>query len=94
MTTTRARLIELASAGLLFSVATALSMGQGGGPPILPVCRCSHANCTGKPPVAAQSCSCCKNPGPPLLWDCKACTINFDCVNPPTPFTMCLEGGV
>lgn len=94
MASKRGRTIELVAASMLFGVATSLSLGQGGPPPVVPKCTCTHANCAGKPAVTAQSCSCCKIPGTPVVWDCKACNINFDCVSPPSPYTMCLEGGV
>lgn len=91
----RGRTIELVSACVLFGAATALSLGQGGGPPIVPKCNCLHQHCAGLS-VTANSCSCCHDPTPPPtgVWHCKACTINFDCVNPPSPYDRCLEGGV
>ena len=77
-------LLGVAAIGLTASVGGA----QVGGPPALPSCPCTHTNCINMT-ATGRSCSCCFNG---VSWVCKACTITFDCLNPPSPYTNCLDG--
>ncbi|MEZ6243937.1 MAG: hypothetical protein R3B57_12945 [Phycisphaerales bacterium] len=77
-----------AGAILLLGASVSVAFAQAGGGHHVPRCECESSHCNSS--IVAQDCSCCYD-GAEMVWQCKECDRSFDCLEPPDPYTMCID---